>query len=192
MSVVVAYVRVSSRAQSDATQRRAIRQLADAHGVTISAWYSEARSGARERPELARLRERARRGELKRLYVFRYDRLTRGGIRDLLAIVEELRGGGCELVSVTDGFALDGPAADVVLAVLAFAAQMERQAMSERISAARDRVEAAGGRWGRPRRLDDATVARAKAMRADGLSFRAIAVALKAPRETLQRALRTR
>lgn len=55
---------------------------------------------------------------------------------------------GCELASVADGFGLDGPAAEVGLAVMAWAAKMERLAINERISAARERVEAERRRVG--------------------------------------------
>ena len=55
---------------------------------------------------------------------------------------------------MADGFSLDGPAAEVVLAVMAWAAKMERLAIAERISAARERIESEGGRWGRPSRVD--------------------------------------
>jgi hypothetical protein len=41
-------------------------------------------------------------------------------------------------VSVSDGFALDGPAAEVILAVIAWAAKMERLAIAEHIRAARE------------------------------------------------------
>jgi hypothetical protein len=53
----------------------------------------------------------------------------------------------------------------------------------------RERIEAEGRRWGRPRRVDGPTRARALAMRAEGRSVRAIAVALKVPRATIARAL---
>jgi DNA invertase Pin-like site-specific DNA recombinase len=80
-------------------------------------------------------------------------------------VVEELRAAGTELVTVADGFSLDGPAAEVIVAVLSRAAKMERFAINERIAAARARVEAAGGRWGRPRRMDDAEVEQAAKLR---------------------------
>lgn len=141
------------------------------------------------RIELQRLRGDARAGDLRRLYVFRLDRLTRSGIRDTLDLIEELRAHGVDVVSVADGFDLNGPAAEVVLAVMAWAAKMERIAINERIAAARERVEAAGGRWGRQRRMARDEVSRAAAMRADGRSVREIAVALKVPRSTVGRAL---
>lgn len=187
---VAAYVRVSSRAQDYATQKDAIERAALARGDVITHWFQETRSGkVLDRPKLAELQACAQRGELVKVYVFRVDRLTRRGIRDTLSIVEALRQCGCVVASVADGFALDGPAGDVILAVMAWAAQMERQALGDRISAARERVEAAGGRWGRPRSIDPGTLARARQMVTEGLTQREIAVVLKIKKATLWRAL---
>ncbi|MCC7535019.1 MAG: recombinase family protein [Deltaproteobacteria bacterium] len=190
VEMVAAYVRVSSRTQDDAMQRAAITRAAGARGDEIGVWYAESRSARTlARPELDRLRGDARAGHLRRLYLFRLDRLTRSGIRDTLEVVDELRRHGVEIRTVSDGFDLDGPAAEVVLAVMAWASKMERLAINERISAARDRMEREGRGWGRPRRLDDATIERARAMRAEGRTLRELAVALKVPRATVGRAL---
>jgi DNA invertase Pin-like site-specific DNA recombinase len=186
----IAYLRVSSRAQDFATQRAAIERTAAARGDTITDWRSEKRSGKTlARPELDRLRADARAGLVRRLYVFKLDRLTRSGIRDTFEVIEELRAHGTELVSVSDGFALDGPAAEVVLAVMAWAAKMERLAINERISAARERVEAEGRSWGRPRRLDARMHEQVLAMKSAGKTIREIAVAMKVPKSTVARAL---
>lgn len=75
--------------------------------------------------------------------------------------------------------------------MLSWASQMERLAINERISAARERVEAEGRKWGRPSRFDGAGLARVKALREQGRSIREIAVALKVPRSTVARALTT-
>lgn len=111
------------------------------------------------RAELQRLRTDARAGHLRRLYVFRLDRLTRSGIRDTFELIEELRGYGVDLVSVADGFDLNGPAAEVVLAVMAWAAKMERIAINE--SAWRPLAGAGvgpgawlGTKWPEPRRCE--------------------------------------
>ena len=66
---------------------------------------------------------------------------------------------------------------------------MERLAISERISAARERVESEGGKWGRPSRFDAAGLAKAKALKAEGRSIREIAMAMKVPKTTVARAL---
>jgi len=188
---VAAYVRVSSRTQSDITQRDAIQRAATGRGDVIGAWYGERRSGSTlARPELVRLRNDARAGAIRRLYLFRLDRLTRSGIRDTFEVLEGLRAHGVDVISIADGFDLNGPAADVVLAVMAWAARMELQARAERIAAARERIEAEGGAWGRPRRLDRRDVVRAEEMRTAGRSIRAISMALKVPRSTVADALR--
>ena len=186
----VAYVRVSSKAQDLGMQKLAIQRAAAARGEKMETWYQEKASGkTMKRPELERLRNDVVRGLVRRVYVFRLDRLTRSGVRDTFEIVEEFQNHSVELVSVNDGFDLTGPAAEIILAVLAAAAKMERLVINERISAARARVEAEGRKWGRPRRLDDVAEQRVQQLHDDGRSLREIAVALKIPRATVARTL---
>jgi DNA invertase Pin-like site-specific DNA recombinase len=187
---VVGYVRVSSKAQDYASQRSAIEREAAARGDAIEAWYAEKRSGRTlARPELESLRRDIRARRINRLYVFRLDRLTRSGIRDTFEVIEELRAHGCEVVSVADGFALDGPAGEIVLAVMAWAAKMERLAINERISAARSRLEGEGRSWGRPPRLSSSEREKVRALADQGLSVRQIAVRVRVGKSVVQRAL---
>ena len=87
-----------------------------------------------------------------------------------------------------NGVDLNGPAAEVVLAVMAWAAKMERLAINERIAAARGRLAAEGRAWGRPPRLTSGDRKRIDQLRRAGHSIREIAVALKIPRSTVARA----
>jgi DNA invertase Pin-like site-specific DNA recombinase len=190
---VACYLRVSSRAQTYDTQLDAIMRTASSRGDQVATIYEEkistrVRTGLR--PELTRLRLDAQAGKISTLYVFKLDRLARSGIRDTFEIVEELRAHGVKLASVADGFDLEGPMRDPLLAMMAWAAQMERQALGERISAARVRIEAAGGRWGRPSRLSRTARAQVLALRAKGRSIRAIAIALKIPHATVGRVVK--
>lgn len=188
-----AYCRVSGRAQDLASQRNAIEQAARLRGEKVLAWYEEKKSARTiQRPGLDRLRGDVRAGVIppgSLLFVFRLDRLSRSGIRDTFEIVEELRAHDVKIVTVADGFTLDGPAAEIVLAVLSWSARMERQAINERISAARDRMEAEGRSWGRQPRLTPADCARVAAMKEDGRTIRQISVALKVPKSIVGRAL---
>jgi DNA invertase Pin-like site-specific DNA recombinase len=185
-----AYLRVSTKAQDHATQRSALLRAASARRDTITTWYAEKRGGhSLARPELDRLRKDARSGLVPRLYVYRIDRLTRSGIRDTFALLEEFRSAGVELVTVADGFDVNGPAADVVLAVMAWAAKMERLATAERIADTIARFQQEGRPWGRPPLVDGAALKRIRKLRAEGRSIRAIAVALKLPRSVVGRAL---
>jgi len=189
-----AYVRVSSRAQDHATQRTAIEREARLRGDTVQSWYAETRSArTMDRPELVRLREDVRSGRVRKLYCFKLDRLSRTGVADTFEVVKELRKAGVELVAVADNLTLRPDTEDLTSEVLVFAlglaAKIERVAINERISAARDRVEAEGGRWGRPSRVDRTTRERAAAMAAEGRTVRDIARALKVPRSTIARAI---
>lgn len=193
MVSAAAYLRVSTGKQDVKTQRHAITRAAAARGDRIrkAFWFEEKKSAATiDRAALQKLRAAVRAGVVGRVYVFAIDRLGRSGIRDVLTVVDEFKRHGAELVSLSDPFDLNGPAAEVVLAVLAWAAQMDRERIGGRIRAARARVEAAGGRWGRPRRLDPSTLERARVLqKANKKTLREIAQALKVPRSTLSDAL---
>jgi DNA invertase Pin-like site-specific DNA recombinase len=152
-------------------------------GLRIDRWYEETESSAKTRPVLSQLLKDLRGGAFVRVFVYRLDRLTRNGIRDTLKIVQEIQASGAALETVADSFRI-GPESELVLAVLAWAAQMERAAIAERIASARARIEAEGGSWGRPRRVADKTIERIKTMKKTQ-SIRSIAVALKIPRATI-------
>jgi DNA invertase Pin-like site-specific DNA recombinase len=114
-----AYIRVSSKSQTLDLQRVAIERAARTRRDAIADWYSDRQSArTHSRPGLEQLRQAAREGRVPRLYVYRLDRLARSGIRDTFEVIEELRRHYCELVTVSDGFDLAGPAAEVVLAVM--------------------------------------------------------------------------
>lgn len=186
-----AYVRVSSKQQSYSTQRDAISRATRARGDKVTAWYAEKQSGKdNKRPELERLRADVRLGKVKRIYVFRLDRLTRGGARFLLELFEELDRCGAELVSLSDGIELKrGLARDILLAVVGAIAQGELEALGERISAARDRIKAQGGHWGRPRRVGAITARKIRQLVKEGHTQREIAAAVKLPRTTVRAVL---
>ena len=183
------YVRVSSRAQDLTMQRINIERVASARGDVISAWYEDhASARTMDRAELKRLRADARAGRVSKLYVFRLDRLARTGIRDTLEVVEELRGHGVDLISIADGFDLSSPAAEIILAVMAWAAKVERLAINERISAARERMRAEGKGWGRPSSVSAETRDRARQLRTEQRwSIREIAKAVGITRSTCAR-----
>lgn len=121
--------------------------------------------------------------------MFKLDRLVRSGVADTFAVVEELRRAGVTLVAVADNLTIvpnkDDTVSEVLVFALGLAARLERTAINDRICAARERVEAEGGNWGRPRRVDAPTLRRAHELRAQGRSLREIAAALKIPKSTV-------
>lgn len=184
-----AYYRVSSKAQGLEMQQTAVERAAAAAGDAITVVYSEKRSAkVLARPELDRLRADARAGRLPRqLYVFRFDRLCRSGIRDFLNLLDELRAAGVTVISVTDGFTLEGPPGELLMAGIAFAAQLERVAGEDRRAAARERREAAGLPFGRPPKIPRELHEEILRLAAEPRSSRAIATALKVKKSTVDR-----
>jgi DNA invertase Pin-like site-specific DNA recombinase len=172
-------------------QRHAIEKQAEARGDTIRTWYTEKKSAKTvDRPELIRLRGEIRSGRVPSLYIYRLDRLTRSGIRDTLEVVHEIREYGCVLRSCADGFSLEGPHSEIIIAVMAWAAQMERLAINERIAGARERIEAEGGTWGRRPRLGPSEVKRLRVEHAKGRSVRTLARDFKVTRSVVARAVK--
>lgn len=189
MGKVAAYIRVSSKGQNHAMQRDAIER----RGVQVAAWYAEKASAkTTQRPELQRLLTDVRAGLISEVWVFRLDRLTRSGVADTFAVISELRKAGCTLHVVSEGITIK-PGEDITSDVLTFAfglaAKLESTARTERIAAARTRMEAKGEAWGRPPRMTPAQREKAASMATKGRTVREIAQALGVPRSTIGRAL---
>lgn len=186
----VAYIRVSTAGQDHAYQRREIELAARARGEPIERWYADVASGrSLERTELRKMRAALGTGAVRVVWVWRIDRLTRSGISDTLALVREIRDAGAVLRSVADGYAVDGgPLGELVLAVLAFAAQLEREKIAENQAAARARLESQGRSWGRPS-LPAHTRDAARALLSQGKKTPEIARELKISRTSVRRLL---
>lgn len=149
---VAAYIRVSSASQDHASQRHAIELAARARGEAIDRWFADTTTGAvMERPQLARLWRALETREVSRVWVWRLDRLSRAGALPTLEAVQRVRAAGATLASVADPFTLEGPAAEVILVLVAWCNEQERLKIRENQAAARARLEEQGRNWGRPR-----------------------------------------
>ena len=184
------YLRVSTADQDPENQRPALVRIARARGLRIVATFEEEASTRGAREQFDSMMSAARLSTFDVLLVWALDRFGRDTVGNLLA-VRELDRLGVRIVSAQDSW-LDttGPARELLVAVMSWVAQQERDRRSERTRAGLVRARAAGARIGRPHRLTRAEVARAKAMRNDGKSIRAIAIAMRTPRATIARALR--
>jgi DNA invertase Pin-like site-specific DNA recombinase len=175
-TLVAGYIRVSTRGQDYAYQRAAIEQAARVRGHKIDRWYADVASGGTmKRPQLLKLREAVASGEIHRVWVWRVDRLSRAGIVATLQCVGELQEFHCEVCSVADPFALDGPGSQAILAILAWANEMEREKIRENLQAARVRMAADGRNWGRPLEVTAEKRGEIRALKLEGKSVRKIA-----------------
>lgn len=198
----VAYIRVSTEEQaregvSLEAQRRRVMAWAELQEVGLVEILSdEGLSGSTlERPGLQRALAMLRAGEVDGLVVCKLDRLTRS-TRDLLALVAELfEDGSRALASIAESVDTTTAAGRLVLTVLGALATWERETIAERTSEALRHLSAQGVKMGREgygwryteaqgpegRRVIEEVSSelraaeRAAALRAEGLSLRAIA-----------------
>ncbi|MGH7058267.1 MAG: recombinase family protein [Acetobacteraceae bacterium] len=182
--MLLGYARVSTDDQHLDLQRAALR---DAGCDRI---YEEKLSGAsRNRPELARLLDHLRRGDV--VVVSRLDRLTRS-TRDLLDIAELIKEAEAGLRSLGEPWAdTTSPAGRMVLTVFAGIAEFERALLHQRTGAGRAAARARGVRFGRPPKLTAEQVGLARRLIEEGAAVRETAWILKVHAATLYRAIET-
>src|ERR1700693_5205049 len=148
--MLLGYARVSQDSQDHALQLDALR-VAQCEKVFV-----ETASGTRtDRPELAKLLEQARQGDV--LVVWRLDRLARS-LRHLIDIADDLNRRGIELKSLTESIDTATPSGKFLFNVLASLGQMEVEIVRARTRAGLAAAAARGRRGGRPPALDDAKI----------------------------------
>ena len=150
--MIYGYVRVSTSKKDDKgefvqtfdLQRDA---LIDRGGVQPENIYEDRISGAAEsRPGLDALLSVVVEGDS--IVVWKLDRLGRNA-RHLLQIAEDLKERGVALRSVIDGIDTTGSMGGFVLKILAAVAELERETISERVTAGIAASVRSGGRLGR-------------------------------------------
>jgi DNA invertase Pin-like site-specific DNA recombinase len=158
--VLLGYARVSTDGQDHALQLDALR------AAGCDKVFVETASGTRtDRPELAKLLEQARKGDV--LVVWRLDRLARS-LRHLIDIADDLNRRGIALRSITESIDTTTPSGRFMFNILGALSSMEREIIVERTRAGLIAAASRGRRGGRPPALDEAQIRAAKAMLASG------------------------
>jgi DNA invertase Pin-like site-specific DNA recombinase len=120
----IAYVRVSTLEQNDARQRESLEKH------EIDKWFIEKVSGKNtNRTEFKSMMEYVREGDT--IYVHDFSRFARSTM-DLLAIVEELKAKGVQLVSEKEKFDTSTATGKLMLTMIAAINEFERANMLER------------------------------------------------------------
>jgi DNA invertase Pin-like site-specific DNA recombinase len=118
------YARVSTQEQDTALQIGAL-EAAGCERV-----FQEKASGGRwDRPELHRLFDHLRKGDV--LVVWKLDRLSRS-LKDLLLILEKLKGAGADFQSLTEAIDTATPAGRMMMQIVGSFAEFERAMLRER------------------------------------------------------------
>jgi DNA invertase Pin-like site-specific DNA recombinase len=121
------------------------------------------------------------------LTVWKLDRLGRNN-QHVLA-VDQLTSRGIGFRSITEGLHTDGAMGKAMLIIMAAFAQLERDTMIERTRAGLLAAAANGRKGGRPRKVDDASAAKARKLRDKGIAATDIAKMLSVSRATVYRYL---
>lgn len=188
---VALYARVSTSDQKADLQLDALRALAAQRGWIVAGEYvDQGVSGAKSRrPELDRLMQDAHAGRVDIVAVWRFDRFARS-TQHLVTALNDFRARNVEFVSVQDGCDTTTAAGRMVFGVIASLAEFERELIRERVIAGMAAAKRRGRHSGRPKARVD--VARARALRAAGVSLRDVARDLGVGLATVQRALADR
>ena len=191
MTPAALYLRVSREDLSLDNQRPELARICAARDFDVVATYEEAVSAAKTRPEYNRMMRAAQRGEFRVLVVWSLDRFGRsmvGNMQDAL----ELDRVGVQLISARDAWldTTSGPVRSLLLGVFSWCAEQERDRLVERTKAGIERARRSGKHVGRPVRVTPAVVRAAGALQGEGRSVREIAMAMKLPRSSVQKALR--
>jgi DNA invertase Pin-like site-specific DNA recombinase len=180
---IAVYGRVSTDAQSHASQLREIRahvrrRWPEAEVVE----YLDKASGTRfSRQGLDAMMADVRKGRIDVLAVYKLDRLGRS-LQHLAQLIGELETRGTALVASSQGIDTSdsNPAGRLQMHVLAAVAEFERSVIVERINAGLAAARERGAKLGRPRTLDRHISSVVK-LRRRGLSGRKIAAKLNIP-----------
>ncbi len=85
------------------------------------------------RPSFSELMEKVREGKISQIIIYRLDRISRS-LLDFVNLTGELKSHGVSLVSKTEGFDTSNGASTVMLNILMMFAEMERNAIRQRVT----------------------------------------------------------
>lgn len=189
MKKVGIYVRVSTADQHVESQLYDARELARQRGWQVVKEYEDRGiSGSKaRRPGLDALMADARRKRFDVVLVAAFDRLARN-VRHFLEVLDELNHLGIEFVSLRENIDTGSPLGRAMVVIVGAIAQIERQAIVERVKAGMRRARLEGRQIGRaPLRVDRDAILRD---RERGLSLSQIAKAHRISKASVCRILK--
>ena len=142
--MIFGYARVSTREQ------QLERQMDALAGYDCAEILSERISGVKaERPELARLKDKARQGDT--VGVESFSRLGRS-LPDLLELIRYFTDKGVKLVSIKENFDTATPQGKLMLTMFQAMAEFERDLIAQRTKEGLESARLRGRKGGRPRK----------------------------------------
>lgn len=186
---IACYMRCSTDdKQTVASQKAEIEAYIERRSPTRVRWFEDSgHSGGRlDRPAFQRMMAEVRRRRYDILVCYRLDRVSRS-LFDAVAVLDELRRNDVRLVTLADGISFDGPYGSLMYALVAGLAELEREAIRERVKAGLRAAKARGVRLGR--KAADIDLEGARRRRARGQTMKQVADHFNVSVRTLQRYL---
>ena len=177
---VAFYARVSTKDQTVENQLKELREVAERAGWEVVQVFSdEGISGAKsraKRPGLDAMLKGLTRREFNTVAAWSVDRLGRS-TKDLIDTLGAIQGVGAELYLHKQAIDTSTPGGKALFHMLGVFAEFERSIIQERVRAGMERARASGKRIGRAPASEE-TIARIKALRAEGMGIRKVAATL--------------
>jgi DNA invertase Pin-like site-specific DNA recombinase len=182
------YARVSTVDQHLETQLLDLRGIAKHRSYEIIREYTDTISGSKaKRPGLDELLADARRHRFDVVFVAAFDRVARN-VRHFLEVLDELNHLNVEFVSLRENIDTGGPLGRAMVVIVGAIAQVERQAIIERVRAGMRRARLEGRQIGRaPLQVDRISLLRD---RQRGLSLNQLAKAYRISKASVCRILK--
>jgi putative DNA-invertase from lambdoid prophage Rac len=170
---VAIYARCSTDSQNPDMQLSELREYVSRRGFELVGEFTDIASGSKDdRPELNKVLALAKQRKIDVLLVWKVDRLGRS-LRHLVNTIAELEALGVAFISFKDSLDFSTPAGRLMFNVIAAMGQFERDLIRERVKSGMANAKRKGVRLGRKAVTVDA--AQIQRLRAEGLSFEAIA-----------------
>ena len=177
----IGYARVSTGDQNPALQITALKRAG------CERIFTDKASGAsRKRPALDKCLKALNAGDV--LVVWKLDRPGRS-LRDLITLLDELKGQGVKFRSLTEAIDTETPTGRAMWQMVGVLAELERSLIQERTKAGREAAKRRGVKLGRKPKLSPQQVTHARKLIEDGESPSHVAQLLKVARSTLYAAL---
>ena len=158
---LVGYVRVSEESENPENQKYAIYEYCSRLGYQLVDVYVDVGiSGAlppKDRPGFSKVLESL--DNVDGVVVYALDRIARS-LEELYTTIKDIEGKGKVVISVRESWlqAIDPRVRSLILMILGWASEVEREFIRERTRLALARLKAQGKRIGRPRKINDQIV----------------------------------
>lgn len=190
----IAYLRVSKEELDVENQKLAIRSYAETKGIEIVGWFEDTVTGASDpmmRPGFSSLLSFINYNKVDAVVVYALDRIGRS-FREVLNTIWALEEKGIAVISVREEWlsTLDPNIRKLILSILSWAADFERQLIKQRTKLGLQKARQQGKRIGRPPALTQEQIRQARKLREKGVSYRAIAKIFGVSDRTVRRVLK--